>query len=151
MCKMRELGLPILVQVYYLQSDSVMSNEEVRKYVPDAEYTGEMWITKAPKKVYHRTYEIIDFLAPKRTDMFGVEGHFVMLIDTIRVKRRKNIDNFIEALYLSEMQANEFKGLIQKISFRSMMEVLNKTDIAQLKKNIAKIEENKNQLFQQTA
>lgn len=119
MCIMRELGLPIIVHAYYLKSGNVMQNDKVLEHVPDAETTGEMWILDKPESVYRVDYEITDFLAPKRKDMYGTEQHFVFAIDKKRCKFQSNIDNFFGS-YDFGSKETKLKEMFEQYSFRTV-------------------------------
>jgi len=118
---MKELGIPILIQVYYLKSNNTLTNEDILKYVPDAEATNESWILEAPSSSYHTTYEITDFLAPLRTDMFGVKEHRLLLADYKRVKRQDNWDNFNKIFSLSKEAIEDLNKIRLKTSFRTVL------------------------------
>lgn len=54
--------IPYVVHVYELIIDErdVMWNDEVQKYVPDANKTGEIWLIRNPIDVHRKDYRIIE-------------------------------------------------------------------------------------------
>lgn len=130
---MRELGLPIIIHAYYMKSDNIIENSDVQKYVPDAEATREMWILDKPKSVYRVDYEITDFLAPMRKDMYGTEQHFVFLADKKRCKYQSNIDNFFD-VYEFGSKESKLKELFEQSTYRTVLSNLGEEMIERLKR-----------------
>lgn len=94
-CAMKELKLPIIIHAYYIKGEG-MNNEEVRKYVPDAEFSGEYWITSAPSSVLRIDYEITGFETKVIQDRFGHDLIILWEIHTKRCKFQDNINNFLK-------------------------------------------------------
>lgn len=59
--------LPVIIHAYYLSSDSIMSNAEILRKVPDAYLTHESWILKEPDKVRRIDYQLTDPCEVQRT------------------------------------------------------------------------------------
>lgn len=83
-----------------------MNNEEVRKYVPDAEFSGEYWITSVPSSVLRIDYKITGFETKVIQDCFGHDLIILWEIQTKRCKFQDNIKNFLK-MYGRNGEGNE--------------------------------------------
>lgn len=117
---MKSLGLPVIIHCYYLKADKVMSNDEVQQYVPDAEFTGEMWILEKPKAINRVDYEITDCIVKQGVDAFGNEQFEVQLPEIKRVKHQSNIDNFFKVFSRSPNE-REMREIFEKQSYRKVI------------------------------
>lgn len=117
---MKSLGLPVIIHCYYLKADKVMSNDEVQKYVPDAEFTREMWILEKPKAVNRIDYEITDCIVKQGVDVFGNEQFEVRLPEIERIKHQSNIDNFFKVFYHNPNE-RKMRGIFEKQSYRKVL------------------------------
>ena len=104
-CAMKDLKLPIIIHAYYIKGEG-MNNEEVRKYVPDAEFSGEYWITSVPLSVLRIDYEIAGFETKVIQDRFGHDLIVLWGIQTKRCKFQDNIKNFLK-MYGRNGEGNE--------------------------------------------
>lgn len=95
---MQRCKLPLIIHAYYLESCNVLSSEEIKTKVGDAEATGEMWIMEEPKNVRRIDYEITDFFSAVKKDCFGTTGRFVVCISTKRVKYQSNWENLANSV-----------------------------------------------------
>lgn len=117
---MKSLGLPVIIHCYYLKADKVMSNDEVQKYVPDAEFTREMWILEKPKAVNRIDYEITDCIVKQGVDVFGNEQFEVRLPEIERIKHQSNIDNFFK-VFCHNPNERKMRGIFEKQSYRKVL------------------------------
>jgi hypothetical protein len=117
---MKSLGLPVIIHCYYLKADKVMSNDEVQKYVPDAEFTREMWILEKPKAVNRIDYEITDCIVKQDVDVFGNEQFEVRLPEIERIKHQSNIDNFFK-VFCHNPNERKMRGIFEKQSYRKVL------------------------------
>lgn len=104
-CAMKDLRLPIIIHAYYIKGEG-MNNEEVRKYVPDAEFSGEYWITSVPSSVLRIDYKITGFETKVIQDCFGHGLIILWEIQTKRCKFQDNIKNFLK-MYGRNGEGNE--------------------------------------------
>lgn len=118
---MKSLGLPVIIHCYYLKADKVMSNDEVQKYVPDAEFTGEMWILEKPKAVNRVDYEITDCIVKQGVDVFGNEMFEVRFPEIKRVKYQSNIDDFFKVFSYSPSKERKLREIFEKQGYRKVM------------------------------
>lgn len=117
---MKSLGLPVIIHCYYLKADKVMRNDEVQKYVPDAEFTREMWILEKPKAVNRIDYEITDCIVKQGVDVFGNEQFEVRLPEIERIKHQSNIDNFFK-VFCHNPNERKMRGIFEKQSYRKVL------------------------------
>ena len=110
-CAMKNLKLPIIIHAYYIKGEG-MNNEEVRKYVPDAEFSGEYWITSVPSSVRRIDYEITEFEDKTIQDRFG---HDRIVLWGIQTKRCKFQDNV--AIFLEKCEKNSERNELRKKAF----------------------------------
>lgn len=83
-----------------------MNNEEVRKYVPDAEFSGEYWITSVPSSARRIDYEITGFETKTIQDRFGHDRIVLWGIQTKRCKFQDNVEKFLK-MYGKNNEGNE--------------------------------------------
>ena len=117
---MKSLGLPVIIHCYYLKADKVMSNDEVRKYVPDAKATGEVWILEEPKIITRIDYEITDCIVKQGVDAFGNEQFEVRFPEIKQVKYQSNIDNFFKVFSRSPNE-RKMREIFEKQSYRKVL------------------------------
>lgn len=117
---MKSLGLPVIIHCYYLKSDKVMSNDEIQKYVPDAEFTGEMWILEKPKAVNRVDYEITDCIVKQGVDVFENKMFEVRFPEIKRVKHQSNIDIFFKVFSHSPNE-RKMREIFEKQSYRKII------------------------------
>lgn len=117
---MKSLGLPVIIHCYYLKADKVMSNDEVQKYVPDAEFTGETWILEKPKAVNRVDYEIADCIVKQGVDAFGNEQFEVRLPEIKQVKYQSNIDNFFK-VFSQNPNERKMREIFERQSYRKVL------------------------------
>lgn len=117
---MKSLGLPVIIHCYYLKADNVMSNDEIQQYVPDAEFTGEMWILEKPKAVNRVDYEIADCIVKQGVDAFGNEQFEVRLPEIKQVKYQSNIDNFFK-VFSHNPNERKMRKIFEKQSYRKVL------------------------------
>lgn len=117
---MRKLNLPVIIHVYYLYGGKQMDNEEVQKYVPDAVYTKEFWLTSVPERVNRIDYEVTDFDVHKVKDVFGKEVWDISNIQLSRCKYQSNIENFIRA-FCRKGEEKVLRSLFHKYTYRTVM------------------------------
>lgn len=116
---MLEIGMPVIIHAYYLQSDAVIQTEDLLEAVPDARYTGEMWITERPKKIWRVDYELCDIFLYHTKDMYGEE---IVIPDTYTLKKVCNQDNwknFLLQMKIKEM--DEFREIMTNTLFSTMI------------------------------
>lgn len=117
---MKSLGLPVIIHCYYLKADKVLINDEVRKYVPDAEFTGETWILEKPKGVNRVDYEITDCIVRQGVDVFGNEQFEVLFPEIKRVKYQSNIDNFFK-VFARNPNERKIREIFEMESYRKVL------------------------------
>lgn len=115
-----DLDIPAVIHAYILTPyyGSVRYNTIVCKYVPDARYTGEMWLVKPPAYVERRDYEILEpeFI----TSLEGLIG-----IKSCKLKRVKNQNNW--EIFWNKFRAGEPmppQFLISDFSYRTLAQNL---------------------------
>lgn len=118
---MKVIGMPVIIHAYYLKSDAVLMPEQIADKVPDAEATGEMWITDIPKSVYRIDYEIVFSYVPKRIDRNGTSERFVLYADFKRIKHQENWKNLAYKSAKTSKAAEYFKKNKPDISFRTFI------------------------------
>lgn len=82
---MEEIGVPIIIHAYYMQSGAVLMPEQIADKVPDAVANQEMWVTEVPEDVRRVDYEIINPFTKKMKDRNGTVGRFVIGYDSLHV------------------------------------------------------------------
>lgn len=117
---MRNLNLPVIIHVYYLYGGKQMDNKEVQKYVPDAGYTKEFWVTSVPDRVNRIDYEVTDFDVQKTKNAFGEEVWDVSNVQLSRCKYQSNIENFIRA-FAQTTKKEPLRKLFTEYSYRTVM------------------------------
>lgn len=118
---MKSLELPLVIHAYYLKGNG-MKNEDVQKYVPDANLTGELWLTEKPEKVYRIDYEIVDFTTKDVKDPFS---HDLTVVYGIKIKRcrfQNNIENFLHSFgNISQSRRTRVEKIFEENSFRTVI------------------------------
>lgn len=116
---MLEIGMPVIIHAYYLQSEAVIQTEDLLEAVPDARYTREMWITEKPKKVWRVDYELRDLFLYHTKDMYGKE---IVIPDAYALKRVYNQDNWKNFLLRMKIkETDEFREIIANTLFSTMI------------------------------
>lgn len=81
---MRRIGVPIIIHAYYLESQSVLTPDQIADKVPDALATGETWITEIPVVVRRFDYEIVNPFIIKKKDGNGTVERFLVGYDSLK-------------------------------------------------------------------
>lgn len=116
---MLEIGMPVIIHAYYLQSDAVIQTEDLLEAVPDARYTGEMWITERPRKVWRADYELRDIFLYHTKDMYGKE---IVITDAYTLKRVCNQDNWKNFLLQMKIkETDELREVMTNTLFSTMI------------------------------
>lgn len=118
--RMHEIGMPEILHVYELSSQNVMSNVQVRQYVPDAKTTGEMWILDTPKieKVNH--YKICNVTYWELKEKEKVY-HILKDCDMQRIELQDNLLNLLTALKVSEEKKKSVYQMMTETSFSALL------------------------------
>ena len=116
--KMHKLGMPVILHVYELASDNILSNQAVQKYVPDAFETSEMWILDAPK-IHSRTDYILD-IQFKEVFERGELYHTIQRFKYTKVQYQDNVENLLNILDIEEKR-EEWENLMRKHPFQSLL------------------------------
>lgn len=131
---MRELKLPVIIHVYYLESNSIMNWEEVAKYVPDAPYTKESWILEEPASVHRVDYEIVNFKIKQGHDTNGDELACILEYKLKRCKYQSNVDIFLNSFIRNADVEKEkrLRKMFDELSFRGIMSNVGKEIIEKM-------------------
>lgn len=119
--RMQQLGIPVILHVYELSSEKVMSNQEVQKYVPDAVDTGETWILDTPTVVGRADYEMCQLQFHK------VYEQNVLFHTLAHCKLRRaatfqdNVENLLDTLQIRGDTRKKVYGMMTKTSFTSLL------------------------------
>lgn len=138
---LKRLGLPVILHAYYLDSDSVLMPEQIRSKVPDALFTGEMWLTDVPQSVYRVDYELIDSYVPELTDLYGAKERFVVCSTFRKVKYQSNWHNFAYKVAKDPEIAEAFLEEKLQMSFRRFIELLDDKLLQSLDIELQEVEE----------
>lgn len=106
------LHLTPIIHAYYLTPDKngVLDTKAISKYVPDAQETGEMWLTKPPVKVERIDYKIL----------FFVHGQ----PEIMQVNPTDGIETFLNDLGVSKNR-KEWHQIIKDMGFRHFLSEVN--------------------------
>lgn len=116
---MLEIGMPVVIHAYHLQSDAVIQTEDLLEAVPDAWYTGEMWITKRPEKVWRQDYELCNIFLYRIKDLNGKE---IIVPDTYALKRVRHQDNWKNFLQQMDIkETDEVREIMTQTLFSTMI------------------------------
>ena len=84
---MQRLNLPLIIHVYYMDSNDAWDTDVVSKYVPDAKEHNEKWLLSAPKGVHRIDYLIEDpymaYVGEKHVAILGVSLKRIQFADNI--------------------------------------------------------------------
>lgn len=138
---LKRIGLPVILHAYYLNSDSVLMSEQISSKVPDALFTGEMWLTDVPQSVYRVDYELVDSYVPELTDLYGVKERFVVCSTFRKVKYQSNWRNFAYKVAKDPEIAEAFLEEKPQMSFRRFIEQLDDTILQSLDIELQEVEE----------
>lgn len=137
---MLEIGMPVVIHAYYLQSDAVIQTGDLLEAVPDAGYTGEIWITERPQKVWRADYELRDIYLYHTKDRYGKETVIPDAYELKKVHYQDNWKNLFQAMGIKETDG--FREVMANTSFSSMIIHL----LPELKRYKAKEKENEGML-----
>lgn len=85
--RIASFGFYPVLHVYELDSQDYLLPDEVQKYVPDAYYSGECWLTKKPISFIHKCYEVTWFKTKEVSDNFGTEWQAVVALKLEKLKK----------------------------------------------------------------
>lgn len=143
--RMQELDVQIVIHVYYLSCNDILDTDEVSKYVPDANRTGEVWLLKEPDAVRHEVLMLSEATIFDVEDCYGtpmctVEGIEYTVMDNKYCNDNwRNLLNRIrgeldENTKVIEGGLSELKSL--NISYRTFMSNLRDEDVQEIFKMI---------------
>lgn len=136
---MRMTGIPIVVHAYYLSIDEKYVYKPSKEEVPDVEWTGELWLLKAPDKVVRRDYLITDEFIYHTRNQYGKDYDKFIGCDITPCKFTDNYVNFVRSLsegLLGNPDENVLQIMKEHTSFRSLMQNLDVEFLDQLKEAI---------------
>lgn len=131
---MRELNLPIILHVYYLTGSAVMENDEVQKYVPDADLTGETWLLKAPESVQRKDYMVTDFRTKDYIDEYGHEVRCICDMEIEKCEFQSNRENFLDC-FAASGNRDALNDMFEKHSYRTILANIGEELIAEFAKD----------------
>lgn len=85
--RIASFGFYPVLHVYEMDSQDYLLPDEVQKYVPDAYYSGECWLTKTSIKFIHKCYEVTWFKTKEVSDNFGTEWQAVVALKLEKLKK----------------------------------------------------------------
>ena len=85
--RIASFGFYPVLHVYEMDSQDYLLPDEVQKYVPDAYYSGECWLTKKPISFIHKCYEVTWFKTKEVSDSFGTEWQAVVALKLEKLKK----------------------------------------------------------------
>ena len=85
--RIASFGFYPVLHVYEMDSQDYLLPDEVQKYVPDAYYSGECWLTKKPVSFIHKCYEVTWFKTKEVSDNFGTEWQAVVALKLEKLKK----------------------------------------------------------------
>lgn len=136
---MRMVGIPVIIHAYYLSIDEKYVYRPSKEEVPDAEWTGELWLLKEPDKVIRRDYLISDEFIYHTRNQYDQEYEKFIGCDITPCKFTDNYVNFIRSLSENSL-GNPDENILQVIkgytSFRSLMQNLDEEFLEQLKEAV---------------
>ncbi len=117
-------GISFVIHSYLLwpHYGSVKHTGWVKQHVPDAEFSGEIWLTKPPRLVQRRDYEILE---PEYAT--SQDDHQYPIITDCKLKRVKNQNNW--ELFWNKFRPGEPmppQFAMPDISYRTLAENLDK-------------------------
>lgn len=102
--RMQQIGLCVVIHVYELESQNVMSNEEVQRHVPDAKETGEMWILDTPELIGRKDYKLCN-VQYKEVIEDGQPYHLMQSYDLAECHLYEdNVENILHKLSIHDKQ-----------------------------------------------
>lgn len=110
---MREVGMPVVIHAYYLESDNVVYDTTGK--VPDAELTGEMWVLDKPYDWRRVDYELTGFSLKDGKDANGDDITWIFGVWPIRTKYTDNLKELVEGMGKT---MEEFREKCPDLSFR---------------------------------
>lgn len=121
---MRKFGLPIVLHAYHFMAEGKDIYAPTTSQVPDAAYTGELWLVKMPEKKPVRTdYLITDELIQQVTDQNERPFDRFIRADIVQTGYQSNYGNFVKRLLEMNPEAKipDEKYWKNVISFRKLM------------------------------
>ncbi len=119
---MKRLGVPVVIHAYYLQSDNVLTSDQIADKVADAVVNDEMWILDEPTKVYRVDYELTDSITVDARDRHGEQQRFLLSAEFKRCKYQDNWRNLVYRLGKSDKFADVFLARRpQDLSYRTFV------------------------------
>ena len=131
--------MPIIIHAYYLTIDKKYVYKPSKEDVPDAEWTGELWLLKEPDKIVRRDYLITDEFIYHTRNQYGKDYDKFIGCDITPCKFTDNDMNFVRSLSESpsdNLDENVLQIMKERTSFRSLMQNLDEEFLEQLKEAI---------------
>lgn len=136
---MRMVGIPVIIHAYYLSIDEKYVYRPSKEEVPDAEWTGELWLLKEPDKVIRRDYLISDEFIYHTRNQYDQEYEKFIGCDITPCKFADNYVNFIRSLSgnpSNNLNEDTLHIMKEHVSFRSLVQNLDEEFLEQLKEAV---------------
>ena len=119
---MQQIGAPVIIHAYYLESQSVLTPDQIADKVPDALATGETWITEIPVVVRRFDYEIVNPFIIKKKDGNGTVERFLVGYDSLkRVDYQDNWRNLARNMGRGKRAEDYFMSHKPDLTYRCFM------------------------------
>ena len=119
---MQICGLPVILHAYYLKSGHIKDTDEIKTYVPDAEFNNEKWIIERPEKVFRMDYELTNVYFKDGKDPNGKDICYPVCYDINRAKHQDNWVNLAKRMEVPKDWIPEFIERFKEITnFRTLM------------------------------
>ena len=119
---MQRIGAPVIIHAYYLESQSVLTPDQIADKVPDALATGETWITEIPESVRRFDYEIVNPFIIKKKDGNGIVERFLVGYDFLkRVDYQDNWRNLARKMGRGKRAEDYFMSHKPDLTYRCFM------------------------------
>lgn len=119
---MQLVCVPTIIHAYYLESQSVLTPDQIADKVPDALATGETWITEIPVVVRRFDYEIVNPFIIKKKDGNGTVERFLVGYDSLkRVDYQDNWRNLARKMGMGKRAEDYFMSHKPDLTYRCFM------------------------------